>query len=105
MHGLPSNARIEELLREEPAGNRAVFPICKLHDTRIVTGFPDGCPLAEDNTSMALAGVRDNSFWDGSGDPHVASVNAEIYSTCYECVTTRMLRHPHVKFLRGYRNA
>lgn len=75
------------------------FPLCQLHNTRIVDAFPNSCPLGCTNTHAKLMEIKDCSLWQGGSDPHCATAVALLSDTCSRCVG-RLLRDAHIQFLR-----
>lgn len=79
------------------------FPVCELHGVRVVTRFPDGCPLAERNPLAKITEMNE-AAWQlrGDNDPAVSAMFA-CADTCHRCVECK-LRDPLVKLLRGGAN-
>lgn len=78
------------------------FPLCQLHDTRIVTEFPEGCALAMNGeaASKRLLEMRKQSYWPGQGDPAPYSAMAHAYDVCMACQST-LRTNQLVQFLRS----
>lgn len=75
------------------------FPLCQLHGTNIVHGFPEGCPLGDDDMGGSLAAMQDG-VWQNVPDQSDRFVAAEaMFKTCNGCVT-RLSANQHVQFLR-----
>jgi len=73
---------------------RGSFPLCQLHDIRLVDALPPRCPLGEPDLSKAMNGLRD-AAWGvrGSG---VDLATLERFETCAACNA----RGSHVERLR-----
>lgn len=83
---------------------RHTFPLCLLHNDRIVKAFPPDCPLGERDPMAALYRLKDRSYWPGRDDPHPFVATAAIYECCNACAD-RLLQNHHVRFLRQRSNS
>lgn len=80
------------------------FPECQLYQIRIVTAFPEKCPLASGNPMDALIRIRD-AAWGQLGSTNSSNyvrglANREKQRVCGECVS-QLMRHQWVKHLRA----
>ncbi|MGB2987160.1 MAG: hypothetical protein WBE26_14920 [Phycisphaerae bacterium] len=79
------------------------FPLCKLHGCRVVSQFPESCPLRAKNPLDRIYAIRQRGWrqlGDHTTDDHRGGLALlaidDICSTCMD----RMLGHRHVRYLR-----
>lgn len=79
------------------------FPRCKLHGSRIVYRFPEGCPCATDNPLDRISAIERRG-WAQLGDRCTNDNRGgltllTLADTCLQCVGP-LLRHRHARYLR-----
>lgn len=78
----------------------ALFPLCDLHDVRIVRSFPDGCPMRYADMAGKFADLQSRSFGHPDGpDAHDTAVCRQMHAICTDCLS-RLGRDPHIQALR-----
>lgn len=73
------------------------FPICTLHNTRLVHGFPAHCPMASNDPCGAMLALKDKAFAMRNDARKVATMT--MARVCEDCIAKNS-GTAHVKFLR-----
>ncbi len=76
------------------------FPVCKLHDYRIVLALPMGCPFQASNPLDRILEVQQRGWAQLAKDElHSGLALLEIAETCDNCMD-RLRKNSHARWLR-----
>lgn len=100
--GRNTNRRLEPIefgLASQRRSGAATFPECRIHGTRIVDGFPPGCPLACIDVHAALCALRDKAWSECASRSGGAGALFRRYGACVGCAPD-LLGHSRIVELR-----
>lgn len=76
------------------------FPLCELHEVRIVGEFPKGCPMRHANPLVAIENMQDAAHKADVADGNRGLALLVMREVCGSCLD-RLLSNATVKRLRG----
>jgi len=78
----------------------STFPLCRLHNVRIVDELPRGCPLAEENPSRAIQELQDRAWSKMLDIVHDPSGGHDL-ERVHICGRCELHRNSRVRYLRA----
>lgn len=76
------------------------FPTCKLHGTKIITEFPQGCLYREKYPSKRLLQYKDQGFSHLSDDSWHSGLSLLVIQDCCNRCLSEIGNYPHIVQLK-----
>jgi hypothetical protein len=81
------------------------FPLCVLHNVRIVDAFPRGCPLEHPNPLVAIQAYQDRAWTRFGNCERGGCDDAARVEICQACEARKHHRVKYLRDLEGLNNA